>query len=333
VITKQIQLWPIHYKPMPDELLSSWLVRLAHGHGLKVQTFCNLLFGNRRQVWNRDIDRLAPDWLIAELSARTATPLAVAYGTTLRSFEGAIYPRFKLSGVLPWMLPLQMYHRKRQGFGLQFCRECLTEGELPYFRKSWRVAFATMCIKHEGVLKDRCGYCGASLAFHRVDMRAREQSGPWLLTNCHACGENISHGEVPNPRPYDPAALAWLRSLTKRLHDAPGDVAADLAITRQLSTLLTSRYSTVSLQEYVCDQLGVEPIPISRKRIAFETRPLSERHHFLQLASWLQVDLSERLRQAWRARAVRYNHLLKDFVNPPVAYVRLAEQFSNWRLR
>jgi len=44
-------LWPIRYKPLPDELLSSWLVRLAHGHGLKVQTFCNLIFGNRRQVW------------------------------------------------------------------------------------------------------------------------------------------------------------------------------------------------------------------------------------------------------------------------------------------
>lgn len=64
-------LWPIRYKPLPDELLSSWLVRLAHGHGLKVQTFCNLIFGNKLQVWNRDIDRLAPEWLIAELSSKT----------------------------------------------------------------------------------------------------------------------------------------------------------------------------------------------------------------------------------------------------------------------
>ena len=64
-------LWPIHYKPLPDELLSSWLVRLAHGHGLKVQTFCNLIFGNSQQVWNRDIDRLAPTWLLDQLSYRT----------------------------------------------------------------------------------------------------------------------------------------------------------------------------------------------------------------------------------------------------------------------
>lgn len=51
-----------------DELLSWWRVRLAHGHGLKVQIFYNLIFGNRHQVWSRDIDRLAPDWLVSELS-------------------------------------------------------------------------------------------------------------------------------------------------------------------------------------------------------------------------------------------------------------------------
>ena len=67
-------LWPIRYKLLPDELLSSWLVRLAHGFGLKVQTFSNLLFGCNYQVWNRDIDRFAPDWLVEQLSSHTGTP-------------------------------------------------------------------------------------------------------------------------------------------------------------------------------------------------------------------------------------------------------------------
>ncbi|MCW5651745.1 MAG: TniQ family protein [Ramlibacter sp.] len=318
---------------MPDELLSSWLVRLAHGHGLKVQTFCNLLFGSKRQVWNRDIDRLAPSWLIKELAARTATPSVVAYGATLRSYEGVLYPRFKLSGVLPWMLPLQMYHRKRQGFGLQFCRECLKGEGVPYFRKIWRVAFSTTCVRHKRTLEDRCGACGESLALHRIDMLEGGRSGQWLLSNCHACGASIFDGKVSKLRAYDQEALAWLHRLTERVSDAASDIAVDVATTRQLCMLLASRYSTVSLQEYVCDQLGVEPLPISSERIAFETRPLSERHHFLQLAGWLQVDLRGRLTRAWRARAVRYSHLLKDFSNAPSAYVQLVEQLSNWRLR
>lgn len=81
----RVALWPIRYKPLPDELLSSWLVRLAHGHGLKVQTFCNLMFGNRRQVWNRDIDRLAPDWLVEALALHTGTPMELARRTTRSS--------------------------------------------------------------------------------------------------------------------------------------------------------------------------------------------------------------------------------------------------------
>jgi hypothetical protein len=91
------QLWPIRYKPQPDELLSCWLIRLAHGHGLKVQTFSNLLFGHRRQVWNRDVDRLGPSWLIEELSHRTGTPMSAAKATCLRAYEGVLFQSFKLS--------------------------------------------------------------------------------------------------------------------------------------------------------------------------------------------------------------------------------------------
>ena len=99
-------LWPVRYKPLPDESLSCWLVRLAHGHGMKVQTFCNLIFGNRLQVWNRDIDRLAPAWLLDALALHTGTPAEVVWGTTLRVFEGWLYPCFRTSGHLAWVQKL-----------------------------------------------------------------------------------------------------------------------------------------------------------------------------------------------------------------------------------
>ena len=129
-------LWPIRYKPLDDELLSCWLVRLAHGHGLKVQTFCNLLFGKRLQIWNRDIDRLAPAWLLDELIARTGTSRAQAEGTSLRVFEGVLYPQFKESGNLLWILAAQVYHRRRMGQAQQFCARCLADDGVPYFRKT-----------------------------------------------------------------------------------------------------------------------------------------------------------------------------------------------------
>ncbi|MFA6699756.1 MAG: TniQ family protein, partial [Thiomicrospira sp.] len=85
------KLWPVHPHPSPDELLSSWLVRIAHGNGEKVQSFCHHEFGIERQIWNRDIDRQAPEWLLTILSERTATTIERVKQTTLKRYEGVLF--------------------------------------------------------------------------------------------------------------------------------------------------------------------------------------------------------------------------------------------------
>jgi hypothetical protein len=55
--------WPVHPRPRKDELLLSWLQELARGNGQKLQAFCDCVFGTDHQIWNRDVDRLAPRWL------------------------------------------------------------------------------------------------------------------------------------------------------------------------------------------------------------------------------------------------------------------------------
>lgn len=331
-------LWPIRYKPLPDELLSCWLVRLAHGHGLKVQTFCNLIFGNRLQVWNRDIDRLAPQWLVDELSLRTGTPIETAYGTTLRVYEGLLYPKFKASGALPWIQTLKMYHRKREGFGLQYCGACLAEGLQPYFRKTWRVAFNTICVKHQCMLHDRCPQCGSGVAFHRMDMGHGSVFEFESLAACHICRLNLCNALHEPIVSYDAQATAWLEQLCSPLtdwndHNATAIGVDVLRVMHQLAGLLTSRYQTVTLREHLCDQLGIADIPMTQGRVSIETRPLAERHHLAQLLAWLMVDLEPRLRRAWRGKAVRYNHLLKDFDDVPEFYSDVVKRFSDWRQR
>lgn len=328
-------LWPIRYKPLPDELLSSWLVRLAHGHGLKVQTFCNLIFGNRLQVWNRDIDRLGPDWLVNELSVRTGTPLEIAYGTTLRAYEGLLYPQFKLSGVLQWILTLKMYHRKHEGFGLQYCPLCLREEPEPYFRKSWRVAFNTVCVKHQCMLRDRCPNCDAGVAFHRRDMGRTDAAAMESLTGCHQCGFDLGEAGAEPIISYDKQTSDWQATLCGQLtHGDANQSVLDLdslGVMRQLTMLLTSQYRTVKLHAHVCDRLGVPEVEMTKGQIAIETRSLHERHHLIQQVAWLMVDLEPRLRLAWRVKAVRYNHLGKDFKNAPGWYLHLVKGFADWR--
>lgn len=329
-------LWPIRYKPFPDEVLSSWLVRLAHGHGLKVQTFCNLIFGNRLQIWNRDIDRLAPEWLLNELSEKTGTDIAVAQGTTVRSYEGRLFARFKPSGSLPWILVLKLYHRTFEGFGFQFCPHCLSEDIQPYFRRSWRVALSTTCDRHQRLLLDRCPECGSGIAFHRRDMGKGADGIGELLSDCHHCGFDLRIAQTVVAPRYNEAAMEWLESLRADLVTGtdPDTCLEKLAVMRQLTRLLTSTLARVDLHSHVCEAVGIdEPLLTKGEKVPFESRSLLERHHLIQLVAWLMADLEPRLRSAWSARALRYNHMKKDFDDAPDWYICIVDKFANWRER
>lgn len=316
--------------------MSSWLVRLAHGHGLKVQTFCSLIFGNRLQIWNRDIDRHAPEWLLNELSEKTGTDIAVARGTTVRSYEGTLFGRFKPSGSLPWILVLKLYHRTFEGYGFQFCPHCLSEDAQPYFRRSWRVAISTSCDRHQRQLLDRCPECGSGIAFHRRDMGKGANGVGELLSDCHHCGFDLRIAQTVVAPRYNEDGMYWLQSLRAELEERndQNTCLERLAVMRQLTKLLTSTSTKVVLHSHVCEAVGVEEPSLTKgEKILFESRSLLERHHLLQLAAWLMVDLESRLRGAWSARSLRYNHMKKDFDDAPDWYIRIVEKFSNWRER
>jgi hypothetical protein len=60
---------------------------------------------------------------------------------------------------------------------------------------------------------------------------------------------------------------------------------------------------------------------------------LAERTDILTFALWMKVRLETRLRDAWRGRALRYTHMVKDFKDPPDWYLNLVERFSDWHRR
>lgn len=330
-------LWPIRYKPHPHELLSCWLLRLARGHGLKVQTFSNLICGERFQVWNRDIDRLAPQWFVDELAMRTGTSGDTANACTLRAYEGRLVRRIRPAGAVQWIQTMGMYHRTRWGFGLQFCSACLTEDAEPYFRTEWRVSFNTMCARHGCMLRDRCPVCGTAVAFHRLDMGVGAQPRGDVLSTCFTCGYDLRDARLQSVVSYDAQASAWHLGLCTALQNEERTAGAQLPpldvfdVAHQLCSWLTSRLKTVRLREHVAATIGVAEIPLKPGRVPFETRSLAERHHLFQLVAWLMVDLEPRLRDAWRSKAIRYNHLKKDFESAPAWYLRLVEEFSDWR--
>ena len=178
------RLWPFHMSPKDDELLSSWLVRLARAHSLRLHTFCDIAWP-RRPIWNRDIDRSADEHVFEVLSEKTATPLVRVRQTTLGAYEGVFFERHDPNAITNWILPIGVYHRARRQFGLQFCPVCLRKDPDPFFRRHWRLAFVTMCSSHAVSLLDRCPQCGAAVAFHRLGIDATS------ITLCAACGFDL----------------------------------------------------------------------------------------------------------------------------------------------
>lgn len=319
-------LWPIRYKPLPDELLSSWIVRLAHGHGMKVQPFCNRLFGNTRQVWNRDVDRLAPAWLLEALATHTGTPACNVFATTLRRYEGVLYERFRSSGHLHWVQVMQMYHRKRMGYGQQYCPQCLRGDPTPYYRTRWRLSIITVCSKHRCMLLDQCLACGSPVSFHRVDTGLLLDNSR-DLAGCVSCGSDLSANASTVVPIYNVEAFQWLVAMVARVEQGELAHQGILAVLHHMIYLMLSSSSTIHLNEYVAGCLGVVPLSFSNgKRTSVEALPVLQRHQLLIQAAWLMAELAPRLMDAWRSRAIRYNHLHKDFSGMPAWYQAILEK-------
>lgn len=181
-------LWPIHPVPLPDELLSSWMLRLAWANGFKVHTFYAEQLGRHRQIWTRDIDHQAPDWLLEHLVNKSGVHRAQVEQTTLRSFESIVFEKLNPNGCTRFLLPISIYHRSRRRAGQQYCPQCLAEDQVPYLRRHWRLSLSMVCVKHRLILEEQCPECHQPIAPHRADMRSRGMSPVSLsLRRCGHC--------------------------------------------------------------------------------------------------------------------------------------------------
>lgn len=204
-------LWPIHLKPRTNELLSSWIIRLAHAHGYKVERASRVLFGRDHAIWSRDVDRLAPSGVLTKMCEITGTDPKLANLTTLESFGGFLSERVHPGGHAPWIIPLHIRHRQRTAPGLMYCPICLQDGETAYYRRSWRLAFITVCTAHGVALHDTCWQCGTPVMPHRVDIgRCGATPRDRSFVRCWRCGCKLNAVDV---EPCDEYLLTFTRNL------------------------------------------------------------------------------------------------------------------------
>lgn len=328
------KLWPAHPKPFPDEILSSWIVRVAEANAIKLQTLCWMLFGNARSPWNRDVDRSAPNWLLKAICEHTGTNYWDAYRTTLATYRNVLYPHRQTAGQLRWILPVRAHGMTREGYGQQFCPQCLAEDQKPYFRKVWRVALFTFCPLHQIMLYDACPSCGVPVVFHRRDFGVGlKQAGP--ICGCHACGFDFREAVSVTPDfPREEVHGLFSEMLGfLQMPRARGE-RFDLgffAVLHQFCRIMGARQNAGRLRKFATDRLGIAMVEIELGRTTFEHRRGAERHNLLLCALWLMAAPAERVREAWEAKAVRYNLMLKDIDELPTWFRQLTAGCSNWR--
>lgn len=328
------RLWPAHPKPLPEELLTSWFVRVAEANEIKLQTLSWMLFGYGNSPWHRDVDRQPPPRFLDIVCARTGLSREDANRATLGTYLGRLYPRPRGSGMLRWVSPIVSAGASRHGFGVQFCPECLAKDVVPYYRKQWRLALSTYCPDHDCFLYDACPACGAPIAFFRHDF-GREMSRTKGIACCWKCNFDFRMAErVTVAFPTEEAReifRSMLRPLKLPATEAGNFDIEFFAVLHQLCRIMGMEQNRGKLLGYVSDQLRMPAPQIVLRRISFEERRVAERHPLLLCGLWMMVDLEDRLRAVWKAKAVRYNLMVKDFRDPPAWYRSITQDFLRGR--
>ena len=190
-----------------DELLTSWLVRLARANSARLHVFTVDLFGRKNPErphfptithWHRDLDRTFKSDDLEELARRTELPIERVRQTTLEPLERRLTERTYLgTGVARWLLPIGVRELMRLDCGLQYCPHCLREDASPYFRRIWRLAFVTICPVHWTPLLDRCPDCRNPIHFARREFGGdahRLRRAP--ISDCYECGFDLRQADA-----------------------------------------------------------------------------------------------------------------------------------------
>lgn len=289
---------PIHPQPLQNEIISSWMVRLAFSNGYPLHTFYSGLLGYRKAIWNRDVDRQPPVDLLATLARLTGQATSVLTSMTLAHYEGTIFESLTLAGRTAWILPVGVFHRTRRRAGLQFCPKCLEGDPNPYYRKSWRLALYSMCETHLCVMQERCPECKSNISFHRLGIGRKKSVFQHNLKFCHRCGFDLGCAPTSIPNWPDIRSLSGLKKTVGDLDLSscpygPRTTAFSIPFfqgVRVLVGVINGR-NGMRLRQILAETIGIEiGQGFSRLNADFEYLPADVRLNLLLTVCWLLED-------------------------------------------
>jgi hypothetical protein len=209
---KRNQKWVQEYfflvVPLPkkDELLSSWLLRLAFAHERIMTTFISLFIKqDGSKISAIDIDFRYYDELFDVIATKSNLDKKQILQMSLRSEEGYLY---HCNDCLYPPKQIRKLLDKRTHNGLLYCPKCLKEDEIPYWRKHWRYWFYNACTKHNVFLTDRCWVCYEPIKLYKM----QNTDG---VVYCGKCGNDLRDTvsvNVSKRYNYGMEAIRWFEN-------------------------------------------------------------------------------------------------------------------------
>lgn len=190
-------------QPLEDELLSSWLTRVALEHKRQLSIFLTLFVKKEgNQVSRRDLDFIFDEKFLENLASKSNLKIENIFKMSLRSEEGYL---FSCNDCLYPPLQIRKLTDKRTHNGLMYCPKCLAEDKIPYFRKKWRYQFYNACPKHKIFLTDRCWRCYEKINFAKIK-HFKE------ICICHKCEKDFRENlviKINSNFEYGLKAITW----------------------------------------------------------------------------------------------------------------------------
>jgi hypothetical protein len=323
--TRNNQLLPALCKPFPDELLSSWMARMAYQHGLTTKEMCTYIWPS--YSGNPDIDRIISDANLNILAEKTNCTFAEVNATTMAFYKHVLFAQKNLLyAPEQWIIPSKRIGSKsgymQHSSGLMFCPKCL-ESE-PYFKKQWRLAISFACTKCGYYLIESCPHCHKGNSF--IDVRQpnfAHQSVYEHMVYCHHCGKDVTDCE-PEIAPVRVVKTQQLlfEIMEHGLNEKVIYTESYFKVLHHIALLLLIDKQTdrniKKLAEHVYRENNVSHSDL-RPYVATIIRdlPVKKRSVVIMLAHWMLQEWPHRFIDLCLAHNIKKSTLLSDFPNAP----------------
>ncbi|WP_165922950.1 TniQ family protein [Sulfurirhabdus autotrophica] len=321
---------PVRCPPLPDELLSSWLIRLAWLNAEKLYTFRRRFWMHPGSPWSRNIDLILPDDALAYISKMTLITPESLVNHMLKGYLGTLFEDIDPHGNAQGILTSRRRGQKVFGFGLQLCPDCLRSDTVPYFRRWWKVAYLVTCPIHRRLLIDACPGCQQPLAYHLSDFGKSLLPERIPTSFCATCEYNWSKKALQRDELIPDAFMGWQKQILTALEtgwfedNQIGSLYA-LSFFKGLHTLIrlvASKGHSSKLRQVIAGELGELPLGVtySGSQNPFGGLRLGDRLNLLRHAYWLLQEWPERFIWATKKAKLAFSYIDSYKKQTPLPY-------------